>query len=188
MVLFLVFDVGDNIIHLRIRITESAKTLLPHKLSRYPSFSVNESCGTSFDISYQIGDSDIGSHAHKNTDMVRHRVNLHYLLFFVVNDAGDVLVEFCLVLFGDERLSSFYGKHDVYVDFGVGVRHRRALTHSINMPLFQSGEGVPQRVYQHTRSLSPSLSAQLIGRSIFSGAGGLVSVFSLNSRSLVMAS
>ena len=34
-------------------------------------------------------------------------------------------MEFCLVLFRAERLSSLHGKHDVDVDFGVGVRHRR---------------------------------------------------------------
>ena len=31
------------------------------------------------------------------------------------------------MLFGDEPLSSFHGKHDVDVDFGVGVRHNELL-------------------------------------------------------------
>ena len=55
--------------------------------------------------------------------MVRHGVDLHDFLLFVVDDACHVFVEFGLVLFRDEGLSSFYGKHDVYVDLGVGVRH-----------------------------------------------------------------
>ena len=55
-------------------------------------------------------------------------IDLHHLLFPLRDDAGDVFVEFVLVLLGDKRLSPFDGKHDVYVALSVGVWHGRFST------------------------------------------------------------
>ena len=96
---------------------------MPHELSDGPSLSVNELRGVSFDVSDQIRDSNVGSDADKDMDMVRHRINLNHLLLFVGDDAGDVFVDLGFVLFGDEGLSSFDGKDDVYVELCVGVSH-----------------------------------------------------------------
>ena len=101
MVFFLIFDVVDNGIQLRMGITECGESLLPHKFSRYPSLSVNESCGAYFDVSHQIREGDVGSQPHKDMNVVGHRVDLHHLLFFVLDKSGDILMEFRLVFFGD---------------------------------------------------------------------------------------
>ena len=57
------------------------------------------------------------------------------------------------MLFRDEGLSSFYGKHDVYVELGVGVRHITLWSYSINIPLLWSGEMKSVVFYQHSAPL-----------------------------------
>ena len=55
--------------------------------------------------------------------MIGHGIDLNEGLFFVVDDAHDVAMEFGFVLFGDEGLSTFDSEDDVYVDLCVGVGH-----------------------------------------------------------------
>ena len=121
---FLVLDVSDDILELRVRVGERPKSFLPHEFSGYPPFLVYESCGTRLDVSDQIRDSDVGGDADKDMDVIGHRVDLDDLLFPVGDDAGDISVEFGFVLFWDEGLSRFDGKDDMYVELGIGICHR----------------------------------------------------------------
>ena len=57
-------------------------------------------------------------------DVVWHGIYLDYFLLFIGDNTGDVPMEFGFVFFRDERLPTFDGKNDMYVDLGVGVRHK----------------------------------------------------------------
>ena len=60
---FLVLDVSDDILELRVRIAERTESFLPHEFAGYPPFLVDESCGTRLDISDQFRDCDVGGDA-----------------------------------------------------------------------------------------------------------------------------
>ena len=80
-------------------------------------------CGVPFDISNQIRDGNVGGDAHKDMNVIGHRIDLNQFLLFVGDDASYVFVEFGFVSFGNKGLSSFDGKDDVYVELCVGVCH-----------------------------------------------------------------
>ena len=50
---------------------------------------------------HEIGDWKVRAYAYKNMNMVGHGIDLHHLLFPLRDDAGDVFVEFILVLLGN---------------------------------------------------------------------------------------
>ena len=60
---FLVLDVSDDILELRVRIAERTESFLPHEFAGYPPFLVDESCGTRLDVSDQFRDCDVGGDA-----------------------------------------------------------------------------------------------------------------------------
>src|ERR1039458_3659936 len=55
--------------------------------------------------------------------MIRHVVDRNQLLPLVGKDAGDVFLQFVIVLRRNEILPALHGEHDVNVDLGVGVGH-----------------------------------------------------------------
>ncbi len=55
--------------------------------------------------------------------MIGHGIDLNHLLLFLSDDAGNIFVELFFVFVGDEPLSCFDGKDDVYVKLGVCVWH-----------------------------------------------------------------
>ena len=69
---FLILDVSDNVLELRVRIAECTESLLPHEFTDYPPVLVDESSGTHLDVSDQIGDSNFGGDTYKDMDVIWH--------------------------------------------------------------------------------------------------------------------
>ena len=55
--------------------------------------------------------------------MVRHIVYGDQFLFLCGDDAGDVFLQFVVMLWQDEVLPPFNGKHDLDVNLRIGIGH-----------------------------------------------------------------
>ena len=60
MVAFLILDVTNDLVQLRMAVGECAKAFLPIESTAYPTVVVDELGRTCFDISDQIGKCDVG--------------------------------------------------------------------------------------------------------------------------------
>ena len=120
---FLIADVVDDAGQLRVSVRERAKALLPSKSPQHPTFAVEEIGGTVFYVAHQIGERHGGFETDQDMCVVGHAVDGQELLPAFPDDAGNILMEFLLVLFLDEILSTFDGKDNLEVDLRVSIRH-----------------------------------------------------------------
>ena len=56
-------------------------------------------------------------------NMVGHSVNRNQFLIFIFYNSGDVLIQFCFVIFGYEVLTAFDGEDNVNVYLRIGIGH-----------------------------------------------------------------
>jgi hypothetical protein len=123
MVPFLIVDVADHGIQLRMRIGKSTKSFLSGEPSVDPLAFVDVVGATRFDVTHQIGERHIWFQPDQDVRVVRHAMHRQQLLFLAGDDAGDVFMEFLLPLRPDEVLPSFDRKDHLDVDLALGVGH-----------------------------------------------------------------
>ena len=84
---------------------------------------VDELRRAGFHVAHQIGKSHVRLDANQQVQMVRHVVYGDQLLFLTGDDAGDVFLQFVVMLRFYEALPTFDGKHYMDVDLRLGIGH-----------------------------------------------------------------
>ena len=123
MVSYLVPDVVNHPLELRVRIRKGAEALLPREASRHPPLLVDVVGGARLDVADQIREGDIRSQTNQDMRVVRHAVDGDELLTLPGDDAGDVFLQFFFAFRANQVLPSLHGEHDLNVDLGIGVGH-----------------------------------------------------------------
>lgn len=82
--------------------------------------------------------------------MIGHIVDGNQFLFLRRNNAGDVFLQFVVVLRRDEILPAFDGEHDVNINLRVGICHAQ------KMPLLAELENLFRLVLQRCRAYGAS--------------------------------
>ena len=102
MMFFLVLDIANDLADLRVPVRERAVAFLPTEPSWAPSLTVDEIRRVGFDFLHQVGDRHAGPEPEENMRVVRHAMNGEEFLPLVLDDAGDVFVEFLFVCLADQ--------------------------------------------------------------------------------------
>ena len=93
MMLFLVSNVANDRVQLRMTVGERAIAFLPTEPSANPLFLVDEVRRVCFDISNEIRQSHNRLQSDQYVNVIGHSVDGDQLLFAVSHDPGDVLVQ-----------------------------------------------------------------------------------------------
>ena len=92
MMRFLIFNITDDPIQMRMRIGKRCKPRLPFKSPNNPLLLVDEFRRICLDISHQIGYSGVWRYSDQDMDMIGHRINPNHGLVFVGYNSGNILV------------------------------------------------------------------------------------------------
>jgi len=96
MMPFLVANVPNHRIQVRMRVGECAETFLPVEPPSDPSFALNEFGRVGLNVSHQIRERDTWFKPDQHMSVIRHAVYLDQLLTFFPDYAGDVFLELFL--------------------------------------------------------------------------------------------
>ena len=107
---FLILDVANHHIQLRMTVGKGSEAFLPMEFAANPTLFVDEFRGTSLDVSHQIGQSDAGFQADQQMYVIGYAVDLQHLLFLIGDDAGDVLVQLFFEGGLNQALSALHSK------------------------------------------------------------------------------
>ncbi len=123
MVLFLVFDVSDDVVQLAVGIGKRTEAFLPAEILFRPIFIVDEARRISLDFLHQFGDAHLAVHPHQNVDVVGHRKDGKRLVIETGDDTRDVAVHQVAVWRRDEVFAVFGGEDELVVGLNMGGGH-----------------------------------------------------------------
>src|SRR5260370_22051942 len=101
MVSYLVPDVGDHALQLRVAIGKCTETLLPTKAAHHPPILVDMVGRAGLDVPNKVRQSDVWFEPTENLRVIGHAVDGDELLALTGHDARDVLVQFLLAFRAD---------------------------------------------------------------------------------------
>ena len=120
---FLIANVGNDFVQLRVAVRECPKAFLSGKLSFDPMLIVDELRRSSFDVPDKIGQCNAGFQTNQQMNVIGNAIDLQHLLVPVDDDSGDEFVEFFFVLRLNQTLSPLNGENYLNVNLSVSVRH-----------------------------------------------------------------
>jgi hypothetical protein len=127
MMAFLVANVLNNSLELRVTIRKRPKPFLPAEPAQDPPTPIDEIGRSVLHLAHQIGQSHGGPETHQQVRMVRHAVDRQELLVPLAHDAGHVFVQLFLVLPRNQVGTPLHGKDNLNVDLGVGIGQRSVI-------------------------------------------------------------
>lgn len=116
MMTFLVMDVIDDALELRMTIGEGSKSFLPAKPAHNPAAPIDEIRRAVFHVANDIRQSNRRPETKEQMGVVRHTMNGQELLVPLADNAGNIFVELFLVLFLDHIRTALHSEDNLDVN------------------------------------------------------------------------